>query len=119
MSKKTKSEELVFECPECQNTSLGCSIERSQSYDVIMENDGSVSLQISVEDYSGAGSYDDYGMEEEHEYVCTECGATYYSGTRGGLEDKLREDMDKKIYIEYENGDYSCAWCGHTLECIS
>lgn len=121
MMKNNKGEgrgDLVFECPECQNTDLGCSVEISQSYDVVMEKDGSVSLQMSVEDYSGTGSCGNYGMEEEYEFVCTECGETYYTGTKGGLEDKLREDMGKKIYVEYEDGYYQCAWCGHILDKI-
>lgn len=85
--------ELEFVCEACGGDTLCCDQKRETKQIVVMERDGSVSLEAAhdIED-----DYDE--NEETFTFYCDDCKKDIFNGTLGELEDELREQQEEREY---------------------
>ena len=78
------SSKLKFKCPECGSNKIYCDIEVEIRYEVIMEDDGTITLETSQ------GQEYEWGLDdEEATWYCGGCYNKIFVGTKDMFEEYL------------------------------
>ena len=78
---------LKFECLNCGEHELWCDKGTRQTYEVVFEDEQSISLELKPNIYN-------QGDDEEENtcWYCSNCGHIYYEGSEDGLIEKLENE---------------------------